>query len=132
MTVDKPNRFDAVPASFRQKGNPVTRHPQIETFVQATESMHENRYWARDPWEQVEFLEALRDVITEVCFHLDRNHVLDPRGLATFAAAGEGQYGSPWMGHSAESVLLPELDGAIQQSLAAVVTRDNTGEEPAV
>lgn len=110
----------------------MKRHPQIEAFLQAAESLHENRYWARDSWEQVKFIEALRDVMTEVCFHLDRNHVLDPRGLAAFAAADEGQYGAQWMGHSAESVLLPGFDRAIQRSLAAVEAKDNTGEDPAV
>lgn len=131
MTVDKLRRFSAVPALVEWKVDSMNRHPQIEAFLQASESMHENRYWARDAGEQVEFLEALHDVMTEVCFHLDRNHVLDQKGLEAFlAACGGHNYGS-WMRYSAETVLLPELDKAIQRSLAAMVVNDNTGGDAA-
>ncbi len=95
--------------------------------MRAASSMRENRYWARNPREQLAFLGALRDVMTEVCFHVDRNHVLDPIGLAAFAAAAGTQKVVPWLGASAETVLLPALEEVIQRCLAAVESTDNTG-----
>lgn len=107
----------------------MNEHPQVQVFLHAAASMRENRYWARNPREQVAFLRARRNVMTEVCFHVDHNHVLDPRGLAAFAAASEVRGNMRWLGATAETVLLPELDEAIQLSLAVVESADNTGED---
>ena len=108
----------------------MNEHPQVEAFLHAAASMRENRYWARSPREQLAFLGALRDVMTEVCFHIDRNHVLDSRGLAAFAVAVGAPRGVPWLGATAETVLLSDIDDAIQRCLAAVESTDNTGGEP--
>lgn len=132
MTVDTARSFDATSDSIDRKVIPMNGHPQVNAFVQAAECMRENRYWARNVQEQLEFLGALRDVMIEVCFHLDRNHVLDPRGLAAFAASDGTQQIASWVAPSAESVLLPWLDAAIQRSLAVVDSKDNTGEDPTV
>lgn len=118
------------PDRINRKVNPMNEHPQVEAFLDAAASMRENRYWARSPREQLAFLGALRDVMTEVCFHVDRNHVLDSMGLAAFAAVAGAHNGVPWLGASAETVLLPELDEAIQRCLAAVESTDNTGGDP--
>ncbi|WP_218714105.1 hypothetical protein [Arthrobacter sp. BF1] len=104
----------------------MTKHPQVEAFVSAAESMRENRYWARDPQEQIDFLTALRDVVTEVCFHLDRNQLLNQEGLRAFAASSGTSNGVPWLEPSSETVLLPELDNAIQRCLAGHEGTDNT------
>lgn len=108
----------------------MNEHPQVEAFLDAAASKRENRYWARNPREQLAFLGALRDVMTEVCFHADRNHLLDPVGLAAYAAAAGTQKALPWLGASAETVLMPQLDEAIQRCLAAVESTDNTGGDP--
>ncbi len=104
----------------------MTKHPQVEAFVSAAESMRGNRYWARDPQDQIEFLTALRDVLTEVCFHLDRNQLINQAGLRAFAANSGAPNGVPWLEPSAETVLLPELDNAIQRCLAGFECTDNT------
>ncbi|POH57486.1 hypothetical protein [Arthrobacter glacialis] len=104
----------------------MTQHPQVEAFVSAAESMRGNRYWARDPQEQIEFLTALRNVLAEVCFHLDRNQLLNQEGLRAFAASSGAPHGLPWLEPSAETVLLPELDNAIQRCLAGLEGADNT------
>ena len=104
----------------------MTQHPQVEALVSAAESMRGNRYWARDPKEQVDFLTALCDVLREVCFHLDRNQLLNQDGLRAFAANSGAPIGVPWLEPSAETVLLPELDNAIQRCLAGFEGTDNT------
>lgn len=104
----------------------MTKHPQVEAFVSAAESMRGNRYWARDPQEQVDFLTALRDVLTEICFHLDRNQILNQDGLRAFAVSSGASNGVPWLAPSSETVLLPELDNAIQRCLAGLEGTDNT------
>ncbi len=108
----------------------MNEHPQIEAFLQAAASMRDNRYWTRSEQEQLAFLGVLREVMTEVCFHLDRNQVLDPTGLTAFATTAGIQSGAPWLEASAESVLLPCIDAAIQRHLAALQTTDNTGGDP--
>lgn len=69
--------------------------------------MRENRYWARTPREQLAFLGALRDAMTDACFHLGRNPVLDPAALEAFATTAGAQGGAPWLDASAEAALLP-------------------------
>ncbi|MCY0903602.1 hypothetical protein [Arthrobacter sp. H14-L1] len=98
----------------------MNEHPQIEAFLEAAANMRDHRYWVRNQQEQLAFLGALRDVMTEVCFHLDRNQVLDPTGLMAFATTAGVQSGAPWLEASAESVLLPCIDEVIQRYLAAL------------
>ncbi len=118
------------PDRIQREAKSVNEHPQIEAFLQAAASMRDNRYWARNRQEQLAFLGVLRDVITEVCFHLDHNQVLDPTGLTAFATVAGIQSGVPWLDASAESALLPCIDDAIQRYLAALETTDNTGGDP--
>lgn len=117
------------PDGLNRKAMPVNEHFQVEAFLHAAVSMRENRYWERNLREQLAFLCALRDVMTEVCFNFDRNGVLDPIGLAAFEAAVGAQDGVPWRSASAGTVLLPESDEAIQRCLAAAESTDNTGGE---
>jgi hypothetical protein len=118
------------PDWIKRKANPVNEHPQVGAFLHAAATMRENRYWARNPREQLAFLGALRDVMTEASFHLDRNDVLNPAALEAFAATAGAQRAAPWLDASAESVLLSGMDAAIQRCLAALETTDNTGGDP--
>lgn len=104
----------------------MSQHPQATAFVRAAELMHANRYWARAPHEQLEFLLALHDVLTEVCFHLDRNHVLNEAGLRAFADASDASHVPRLFGSSAGTILLPALDQAILTCLAALEDADDT------
>lgn len=110
----------------------MNEHPQVGAFVKAASLMRENRYWARNPSDQLAFLGALRDVMTEVCFHLDRESLLDPAGLAAFAMAAEVHVRVSWSDPSAESVLLWGVENAIQRALAGLESTDNTGEDKSV
>lgn len=67
----------------------MNEHPQVGAFVKAASLIRENRCWARNSSDEVAFLGALRDVMTGVCFHLDRESLLDPAGLAVFAVVAE-------------------------------------------
>lgn len=108
----------------------MDNHPQINAFLQAAAAMRENRYWARNPHEQLDFLGALRDVLTEVCYHLDRNEVLNAETTKNLAEVAVSHMIAPWPGAIAECVLMPAMEDAIQRSLAAVEGTDNTGEDP--
>lgn len=108
----------------------MDNHPQIKAFLQAAAAMRENRYWARNPHEQLDFLGALRDVLTEVCYHLDRNEVLNADATKNIAEVAASHRIAPWPGAIAECVLMPAMEESIQRSLAAVEGTDNTGEDP--
>lgn len=102
----------------------------MAAFANAAASMRDCRYWARNPREQIAFLLALRDVLTEVCFHLDRNHVLNQQGLRAFAAAASIDFGAPWLDPGAGTVLLSGMDEAIKLCLATLEASDNTEGDP--
>lgn len=52
-------------------------HPQIKAFAEAALILRADRYWQScSTGEQVEFLRALGDVLTEVCYQLDVNDVV--------------------------------------------------------
>lgn len=52
-------------------------HPQINAFAEAASILRAERYWEYGSMaEHVEFLRALGDVLTEVCYHMDVNRVL--------------------------------------------------------
>ncbi len=105
-------------------------HPQIEAFNEAASMLRTERYW--DHWatdERVEFLRALGDVLTEVCYHLDANEVL-PLELLRMV---EGLLGPATRGlpvhPSAGLLLMTCLDRRIEQLIAAPDDSRNTGEE---
>lgn len=85
-------------------------HPQIKAFNDAASMLRAERYWdygSRD--EHVEFLRALGEVLTEVCYHLNVNDVLPVRRPAEF-------------------LLLTHLDRRIEQLIAAPDDSRNTGQ----
>ena len=86
-------------------------HPQIKAFNEAASMLRAERYWDYGTkHERVEFLRALGEVLTEVCYHLDANDVL-PVQL------------------SAERLLMTYLDRRIEQLIAAPDDSRNTGQE---
>ena len=52
-------------------------HPQIKAFNKAASMLRAERYWDFVSNEDhVDFLRALGEVLTEVCYHLDANDLL--------------------------------------------------------
>jgi hypothetical protein len=105
-------------------------HPQIKAFLEAAAIIRAERYWlygAKE--EQVEFLCALREVLAEVCFHLDAHRVLPQAVLKMcqeWAGAGIRDVPAP---ASAALVLISYLDGRIEQLIAESNDSGNTGAE---
>ncbi len=106
----------------------VTEHPQIEAFQQAADLMRKERYWQRNPKEEVEFLRALTEVLTEVCYHLDSCRILDPAGLTAYRSVTGAPALPEMFGISAELVLVAALDNAISHRVAGGATARNTGD----
>lgn len=105
-------------------------HPQIRAFTEAALSLRAERYWdygSRD--ERVEFLQALGEVLTEVCYHLDVNEVLPPNIPEAWhdvtAAAVRRLSARP----SAKLLLLTYLDRRIEQLIAEPDDSRNTEAE---
>ncbi|MET4144856.1 hypothetical protein [Arthrobacter sp. UYCo732] len=105
-------------------------HPQIKAFHEAASMLRSERYWDHGATvDRVEFLQALGEVLTEVCYHLDANEVL-PRELLE---VGQGLAGPATrrlpVRPSAELLLMTCLDRRIEQLIAAPYVSRNTGEE---
>ncbi|WP_136017861.1 hypothetical protein [Arthrobacter silvisoli] len=105
----------------------VQEHPQIKTFAEAALALRSERYWQyRSKGEQVEFLRALSELLTEVCYHLDHNDVLPfelLRACQDFAAPSLRHLPSQ---PSAEAVLMSCLDRRIEQLIAEQNESGNT------
>jgi hypothetical protein len=105
-------------------------HPQIKAFLDAAEMLRAERYWGCDSKEgQTALLRALKDVLTEVCFHLDAHAVLPQAVLSTWKElASPGIRGLP-VRPSSGLVLISYLDGRIEQLIAGSNDSGNTGAE---
>lgn len=102
----------------------MSEHPQISAFNRAAGLLHEERYWARNEAEDLEFLRSFMPLLREVSYHLDVMQVLEPTGLAAYErATGIGEC----IGHGrAELLLMTALDRAIERLLATGTTARNT------
>jgi hypothetical protein len=110
--------------------NVMDDHPQVKAFRDAAGVLRAERYWGFDSKEeQTELLRALKDVLTEVCFHLDAHRVL-PQAVRRMwqAMAAPGIQGLP-VHPSAGLVLMSYLDGRIEQLIAESNDSGNTGAE---
>lgn len=105
-------------------------HPQIKAFADAASKLRAERYWQYcSIGEQVEFLRALGDVLTEVCYHLDVNDVLPAELLEVCQAlAAPGTRILP-VRPSVGLVLISCLDRRIEQLIADPYDSRNTGAE---
>lgn len=105
-------------------------HPQIRAFTEAALSLQAERYWdygSRD--EHVEFLRALGEVLTEVCYHLDVNGVLPPSITQACQDVMSAAVRKLPVRPSAELLLLTYLDRRIEQLIAEPDDSGNTGAE---
>jgi hypothetical protein len=100
-------------------------HPQIILFRQAADLLRDERYWARNAVEELDFLREFMPLLREVAYHLDAMQALDPVGLAAYEyAAGT----DTCIGHgNAESLLMTALDSEIDRFLATGTIARNTG-----
>ncbi|WP_026554317.1 hypothetical protein [Arthrobacter sp. 35W] len=106
----------------------MNEHPQIEAFRQAAALMKAERYWRRNSEDDIAFLQALAEVATEVCYHLDSCHVLSSAGLAAYQSA-VGARRVPGLDEAnAELVLMTALDEAVRRRVAAASPSRNTGD----
>jgi hypothetical protein len=105
-------------------------HPQIKAFLDAAAILRAERYWGCDSKEeQTGLLRALKDVLTEVCFHLDAYGVLPQAVLRMWQdLAPPGIRGLP-VRPSSGLVLISYLDGRIEQVIAESNDSGNTGAE---
>jgi hypothetical protein len=105
-------------------------HPQIKAFNKAASMLRAERYWDFGSTEDhVDFLRALGEVLTEVCYHLDADDVLPPEILeAGQGIAAPAIRGLP-LQTSAELLLMTYLDRRIEQLIAAPDDAGNTGAE---
>ena len=100
-------------------------HPQVAAFRQAAELMRDQRYWCRNDGNEINFLQALADLVREVSYHLDAVQALNFHGMAAYCNAAGLQ---PWGGHAnAELILMTAVDAAIEQHIATATTARNTG-----
>ena len=88
------------------------------------------RYWGFDSKEeQSELLSALRDVLTEVCFHLDAHGVLPQAVLRMWQGMASPEIRSLPVRPSSGLVLISYLDVRIEQLIAESNDSGNTGAE---
>lgn len=105
-------------------------HPQVRAFTEAALSLRAERYWdygSRD--ERVEFLRALGEVLTEVCYHLDVNDVLPPSITQACQDVMSAAVRRLHVRPSAELLLLTYLNRRIEQLIAEPDDSRNTGAE---
>lgn len=105
-------------------------HPQIKAFLDAAGMLRGERYWGCDSREeQAELLRALKDVLTEVCFHLD-TYAVFPQAVLRMRQdlASPGIRGLP-VCPSSGLVLISYVDGRIEQLIAESNDSGNTGAE---
>jgi hypothetical protein len=105
-------------------------HPQIKAFLDAAEMLRGERYWGCDSKEeQTELLRALKDVLTEVCFHLDAHGVLPQAVLRMWQDLASPEIRGLPVRPSSGLVLISYLDGRIDQLIAESNDSGNTGAE---
>jgi hypothetical protein len=105
-------------------------HPQIKAFTEAALLLRSERYWHYgSSGEQADFLRALGDVLTEVCYHLDVNHVLPLDFLKAAQDMAAPAIRNLPVRPPAELVLMSCLDRRIEQLIAAPNDSRNTGAE---
>ncbi|MDJ0318405.1 hypothetical protein [Arthrobacter antibioticus] len=106
----------------------MSEHPQIAAFHRAAGILYDERYWARNEAEELEFLRTFMPLLREVSYHLDAMQALEPPGLAAYERTAGIEGG---IGHgSAELLLMAALDRAIERLLATGTTARNTGVRP--
>lgn len=105
-------------------------HPQIKAFNKGVSMLRAERYWDFGSNEDhVDFLRALGEVLTEVCYHLDANDVLPLEILeAGQSIAAPVIRGLP-LQPSLELLLMTYLDRRIEQLIAPPDDARNTGAE---
>lgn len=95
-------------------------HPQIKAFIEAAAALKEERYWSYSSVaERKEFLFALGEVMREVCYHLDKNGVLDPVSMRAFQQRSYGRI--PGKLTASAGVILM---GSLQSHIDALDTED--------
>ena len=105
-------------------------HPQIKAFHDAALMLRAERYWDyASRVAHVEFLRALGDVLTEVCYHLDANDVLPLALLEVCQDMSGSAIRNLPLPPSAGSVLMSCLDRRIERLIAAQGDSGNTGAE---
>jgi hypothetical protein len=105
-------------------------HPQVKAFMESTAILRADRYWDfNSKEEQIRLLCALKDVLTEVCFHLDVHKVLPQAVLAMWQTlAAPGIQRLP-VRPSSGLVLMSYLDLRVEQLIAESNDSGNTGAE---
>jgi hypothetical protein len=112
-----------------EQGEVMDDHPQIKAFLDAAEMLRGERYWGCDSKEeQTELLRALKDVLTEVCFHLDA-HRCCRRLLRICQDLASSEIRGLPVRPSSGLVLISYLDGRIEQLIAESNDSGNTGAE---
>jgi hypothetical protein len=105
-------------------------HPQIKAFNKAASMLRAERYWDFGSTEEhIEFLRALGEVLTEVCYHLDANHVLPLEILEAGQDIAAPAIRRLRLQPSAALLLMTYLDRRIEQLIAAPDNARNTGAE---
>ncbi|MDP9694496.1 UNVERIFIED_ORG: hypothetical protein J2X79_002055 [Arthrobacter globiformis] len=105
-------------------------HRQIKAFLDAAEMLRAERYWHYGAQgEQTDFLRALREVLTEVCFHLDAHAVLPQAVLRTWKELPSPGIRGLTVRPSSGLVLISYLDLRIEQLIAESNDSGNTGAE---
>lgn len=105
-------------------------HPQIKAFAEAASILRAERYWEYGSMtEHVEFLRALGDVLTEVCYHMDVNRVLPMDLLDGGPGTVAPENRILPVPRSAQLLLMTGLDRRIEQLIAAPEDSRNTGAE---
>ncbi|XAS65436.1 hypothetical protein ACOM2C_01035 [Pseudarthrobacter sp. So.54] len=103
-------------------------HPQIRAFAEAALLLRAERYWHHgSAGEQAEFLRALSEVLTEVCYHLDANDVLPLELLKAGQDMAAPAIRNLPLRPSAQLVLMAYVDRRIEQLIAAQDDSGNTG-----
>lgn len=90
-------------------------HPQIKVFREAAEAMKQERYWSYSNVEdKLEFLNALSDVLREVCYHLDSDKVLPPEAMEAYRSAAQMRFPAAFQ-TSAELILTSSMQTHIEE-----------------
>jgi hypothetical protein len=110
--------------------NVMDDHPQVMAFLDAAAILRIGRYWGCDSTQQqTELLRALKEVLTEVCFHLDANGVLPQAVLRMWQELTSPEIRGLPVRPSSGLVLIYYLDGRIDQLIAESNDSGNTGAE---
>jgi hypothetical protein len=105
-------------------------HPQVKAFLDAATILRAERYWGWDSSdEQIKLLRALKDVLTEVCFHLEVHGMLPQSVLRMWQYLATPAIRGLPVRPSSGLVLISYLDGRIEQLIAESNDSGNTGAE---